>query len=186
MVVNGDARTNGGSMMYCLSRRVLAAPVRTYHPTGAPCSVLARLPTERPDRRLDGTPGDTMALLEAAAIALGAADLTPERIGVARAADRALRACTHDLPAAARLARLFHHTLLTACPNRHMLDLIAREGAGTHRRQDGAVQLHELSRVVDDHETILDMIAAGAPSGELERLLREHTSSSALCALGGA
>lgn len=174
--------------MYCLTRRAVTAPARTYRapaPTSGAVATLT-IASERPahaERTADG-PGETAALLEAAAIALGAADLSPERIGIARAADRALRTYAHDVPAAARMARLFHHTLLTACPNRHMLDLI--ESAAPHRRVHVELPFAELSRVVDDHEAILDMIASGAPPAELERCLRRHTSSSPLCAFGGA
>jgi hypothetical protein len=125
---------------------------------------------------------ETVALLEAAAIALGAATLTPAGMSSARHADRELRACQHDPDTAVRWARLFHHTLLTACPNRHMLDLIDLESFG-----HGAVAMppsvggDEVGRISDDHEAILDLIAAGAPRSELERSLRRHASMSTLC-----
>lgn len=173
--------------MYCLIRRALIAPDRTHRPL-APAFVAANPPAAGDPRAgctdyAGAAPAETVALLEAAAIALGAPALSPERIGIARAADRALRACAHDVPTAARMARLFHHTLLAACPNRHMLDLI--ESATPPQRARIDVPAAEMARVVDDHEAILDMIAAGVAPAEIERSLRRHTSGSPLCALGG-
>ena len=127
---------------------------------------------------------ETVALLEAAAIALGASDLTPESMGVARATGASLRACSDDLLAAAGLARLFHQTLLAACPNAHMVELICRQASETRpsaRLID--VGLDELDRVADDHEAILDMVASGADRGDVERSLRDHTSNSPLCTI---
>jgi DNA-binding GntR family transcriptional regulator len=127
---------------------------------------------------------DMVAMLEAAAIALGAPDLSAQSIQTARAADRELRACHRDAVAAAHWARLFHHTLLGSCPNRHMLDLIEVEslepGPATRTLDIG---VEEFSRVADDHESILDMIATDAPRCEIERSLRRHTSESTLCSL---
>jgi DNA-binding GntR family transcriptional regulator len=140
---------------------------------------------ERGDRDTNqGAVVETVALLEAAAIALGASDLTPESMGVARATGASLRACSHDLLAAAGLARLFHQTLLAACPNAHMVELICRQASETKpsaRLID--VGLAELDRVADDHEAILDMVASGADRGDVERSLRDHTSNSPLCTI---
>lgn len=195
--------------MYCPIRRVdptrdladdIADVVRSSVPRGRWAAdadrhlTIARHPDLRPNPTSDGARDgralvETVALLEAAAIALGAAGLSAASIRTARAADRELRACRHDPDTAARWARLFHHTLLDACPNRHMLDLIDVESVGRGAlATTAAVGLDEVGRVCDDHEAILDMIAAGAPRGELERSLRRHTSTSRLCSaalLGG-
>jgi DNA-binding GntR family transcriptional regulator len=106
-------------------------------------------------------------------------------MGLARATGASLRASSHDLLAAAGLARLFHQTLLAACPNAHMLELICRQASET-RASGRLIDLaaHELDRVADDHEAILDMVASGAERGDVERSLREHTSSSPLCTMG--
>ena len=151
---------------------------------------IARPSDPRPDMT-SRPPGDrralveTVALLEAAAIALGAGGLSAASIRTARAADRELRACRHDPDTAVRWARLFHHTLLNACPNRHMLELIDVESfsCGTVTAT-AAVGFDEVGRVSADHEAILDMIAAGAPRVELERSLRRHASTSTLCSMG--
>ena len=150
---------------------------------------IRRVGHRRPDMP-SPTPSDrralteTVALLEAAAIALGAGALSAASIRTARAADRELRACRHDPDTAARWARLFHHTLLNACPNRHMLELIDVESFGRGSiTATAAVGLDEVGRVSADHEAILDMIAAGAPRVELERSLRRHASTSTLCSL---
>lgn len=193
-------------MMYCPTRRVVVAcdpvghPVDTRRSTTMPrhrdvdavpahldtghhplVRVDGSLPTARSD---DQAQVETLALLEAAAIALGAAELSPESIRAARVADRELRACRQDPSTAVRWARLFHHTLLDACPNRHMRDLIDVEslGAGAPARRL-SIGVDELSRVADDHDAILDLIATGAPCCELERSLRRHASRSTLCSM---
>jgi preprotein translocase subunit SecE len=65
-----------------------------------------------------------------------------------------------------------------------MLDLIEVEslepGPATRTLDIG---VEEFSRVADDHEAILDMIATDAPRCEIERSLRRHTSESTLCSL---
>jgi hypothetical protein len=142
------------------------------------------------DARRQGSPAspdpaqlvDTVLLLESTAIALGAPALTSNGVRSARDADDALRACSHDPSAAARWAHVFHQTLLAACPNEHLLSLICRE-ASRARPSDAplAIGRDELDRVADDHDAILDMIAAGASPRELERSLREHAATSALC-----
>lgn len=127
---------------------------------------------------------DTVVLLEAAAIALGASALTPERLGRARATDAALRACWDDPSTAARLARGFHQTLLAACPNTHLLDLLGSQPAAACRAATMAdIPADELDRVASDHDEILDMIAARAPAVDLERALRSHATRSPLCAM---
>lgn len=126
---------------------------------------------------------ETVALLEAAAIALGAAGLTAESIRCARAAGHELRRCRPELPTAVRWARLFHHTLLAACPNRHVLGLLDAETVGIGPVAGPAtIGPDELTRVADDHDAILDMITAGAPRAELERALRRHAGDSPICA----
>jgi DNA-binding GntR family transcriptional regulator len=127
---------------------------------------------------------DTVLLLEAAAIALGVAALTGDRIVLARATGAALRQCDHDPAAAASLARQFHRTLAMACPNAHMLQLLDVQGAGPRtKRVVVEVAADELGRVADDHESILDMIAGGASTSDLERHLRQHATRSPLCAI---
>jgi hypothetical protein len=195
-------------MMYCRTRRVIVArdlvdrmvdiarPATTPRPDDAD-AIPARLVTNRhPCANVEGSApplagraGDralveTVVLLEAAAIALGAADIGAENIRTARAADRELRAWRHDPGTAVRWARLFHHTLLSACPNSHMLDLIDVETLGTDPfPRLIEVGVDEISRVTDDHEAILDMIASGASRYELERSLRLHASRSTFCSL---
>lgn len=127
---------------------------------------------------------DTVALLEAAAIALGAGSLDAERLGLARSTGLALRECCHDPAAAAGLARQFHRTLVMACPNAHMIELIDLQAAGARpTRTPVEVDARELEQVADDHEAILDMIATGAGSTDVERRLREHAAHSRLCAV---
>ena len=127
---------------------------------------------------------ETVAVLEAAASAMGATDLDTTGIGAARAAGHELRACHDDPATATRWARVFHQTLLDSCPNRHLLDLIELESRCTRplplpRYIDADV----LTRIADDHEAILDLIIARAPHREIERALRDHASRSTLCCL---
>lgn len=166
-----DDRASGRSL------HDLVRPVRT--------GALPACDARRPGSQAPPDPAqlvDTVLLLESTAIALGAPALTSDCMRRARDADDALRACGHDPSAAARWAHVFHQTLLAACPNEHMLSLICRE-ASVARTSDAPLTIgpDELDRVADDHEAILDMIAAGASPRELERSLRQHASTSALC-----
>lgn len=187
-------------MTYCPTRRVTTAHhmdadlVVAHRPAAAPLLVEvgpagARL--HHPGPHAGRSPGhehdaarvETVALLEAAAIALGATDLTAESIRCARAADHELRRCRADLRTAVRWARLFHHTLLAACPNRHVLGLLGAETVALGAiAWSGTIGADDLSRVADDHDAILDMIAAGTPRAELERALRRHAGDSPICA----
>jgi DNA-binding GntR family transcriptional regulator len=124
---------------------------------------------------------ESAVLLEASAIAMGASRITPECISVARAADVAMRACSHDPASASRLARLFHQTLLAACPNGHMLDLLAETSGAVGRSGRAVCGAHDVCGVADDHEAILDLIAAGATASDLERALRLHAGRTSLC-----
>jgi DNA-binding FadR family transcriptional regulator len=185
---------DGATMMYCQSRRVTSArdlidDVAEAAPR-QPASARHRImDTKRPTPlakawAADRTLVETVALLEAAAIALGAVDLTAESVRTARAAARELQACRSDPGTAVHWARLFHETLLDACPNRHMLEMIELESqCGRPSSQPVNVEVGELMRVAGDHEAILDLIVARAPRHELERALRRHTSESALCSL---
>ena len=123
---------------------------------------------------------DSVHLLESAAIALGAPALTPEQLTGAQHINAELRVSGSG--AAAQLARGFHQTLLCACSNNRMLELLGREVAtatscGAPFIADGA----EIDRVTADHAAILEMIVAGAPISELERSLRQHAKHSPLC-----
>jgi DNA-binding FadR family transcriptional regulator len=186
-------------MTYCPTRRVITAHdmdvdiVYAHRPAAAPHLFDVAPAGARPHR-----PGphagqalerdhnraqlETVALLEAAAIALGASGLTAESIRSARAADHELRRCRSDLRTAVRWARLFHRTLLAACPNRHVLGLLDAEamviGPAAWPRTIG---VDELTRTADDHDAILDMIAVNTPRAELERALRRHAHDSLIC-----
>jgi DNA-binding GntR family transcriptional regulator len=127
---------------------------------------------------------ETVALLEAAASALGAADLDIADIEAVRAAGHELRACGDDPATATRWARLLHQTLLDACPNRHLLDLIELETRCTLPLPlPHSIGTDVLTRIADDHEAILELIMIGAPRREIERTLRDHASRSTLCCL---
>ncbi|MDP1795121.1 MAG: FCD domain-containing protein [Acidimicrobiales bacterium] len=125
---------------------------------------------------------DTMHLLESAAIALGAAALTSSVVRQARGINDELRVSGND---AAHLARRFHRSLLSACPNDRMLELLAHEvSLTTPCGPPFAVGDAERDRCAIEHEVILDLIASGAPRRELERSLRQHAYTSPLCSMG--
>lgn len=173
--------------MYCSTRRHAGSMVRTQR--SAACLAAPTTPRrcESTDHDLVVAPTadaivDTVLLLEAAAIALGAPALTGDRIGLARATGDALRRC-EDPSAAAQLAREFHRTLLLACPNAHMIRLLESQHAVAGRVTVSDLGTEELGRVADDHESILAMITTGASCADVERCLREHAHRSRLCAL---
>ncbi len=140
--------------------------------------------TTSPEQPTDRGVAETVMLLEASAIAMGASRLSPECVIVARAAGAALRSCAHGTSAAARLARLFHQTLLAGCPNRHLLDLISESSGSTAPMWLSLIDDGDADRTVDDHEAILDLIASGAPAVDVERALRQHAQRSSLCSIG--
>lgn len=70
----------------------------------------------------------------------------------------------------------FHGILRAPCPNRHLHEMLDR-GQQRVAAVRAAVVGHRgdvAKRLSDEHEHMLDQIAAGAPAEEIERLMRAH------------
>lgn len=175
--------------MFCSTRRSSHLPVDQVsdaHLTAARVAGVHRHDGDARHRSTTVDAGqllDTVHLLESAAIALGSSRLTPQQLTGAHEINAALRVCR--LTAAARLARGFHQTLLCACSNRRMLEVLRDEVATMSSWSASFVfDDAEIDRVTADHATILELITTGAPTAELERALRAHATRSPLCSVG--
>jgi len=119
-----------------------------------------------------------VATLEGLATGLAAPLLTAEQLEQARGLNREMRAVlTHLDPVLfTTLNMRFHRLLCGACPNVHLNDLLDREWdrlAQVRRSTFSYVPERSLTSV-EEHEQMLEMIADGAPTQQLEALVREH------------
>lgn len=132
---------------------------------------------------------EVLAVLEAAATALTAPQVTDDDLAAARRANEALRAGlgTEDLRAFFRLNRAFHAILYARCPNAHLVEFIDREWQRMVAiRPTGFTYRPERARAaVREHEQLLRLIASKAPAATIEALCRGHrmTSPASLDAL---
>lgn len=116
------------------------------------------------------------AELEALAARLAARHATPEEVRVLAQMVEADRAIVADPQALARANRRFHHLLHRASHNRYLvqqLDLLNRTMALMARTSFAAEG--RAPRALDEHQAIVDAIAAGDGAGAAEAL-RRHIS----------
>lgn len=123
----------------------------------------------------------TISTLEGAAMALGARALTPEQVDAARLTNTLIRRNlgADMLSAAEHLAVSFHRQLLGACPNRHMVTLLSSQPTPAPRLWSPSPD--EFMRMADEHDQLLDMVAAGEPMAGIERFARRHADTSHGC-----
>lgn len=120
----------------------------------------------------------TIAIVEAAAIALAAPFMTESQLRDVSAINRALEAIVEhfDSKDFAALNRKFHDAFLDACPNQ---DLAAYAKAQHIRlssvREDSmAFTVEGARRSVAEHDELIRLIRNEADSFEIERLMRAH------------
>lgn len=119
-----------------------------------------------------------LAVLEGYATALAAPDLTPEDIGELTAInDRMVEAMDRlDSLGFARLNQEFHNLIYERCPNTPLVNML-RDVA---RRLDAIrrtvfIQIpYRGSASVAEHRELIELLANGAPSIEIETAAREH------------
>ncbi|HZK05074.1 MAG TPA: GntR family transcriptional regulator [Actinomycetaceae bacterium] len=122
----------------------------------------------------------TLAYLEGAATSLAADHMSEELLADARATNQQLRsvfdAAEFEPRTFTELNARFHRKLCSACPNRHMLDLLEREWEFVAViRRDGQFRRAQHALVsVEEHEQILDLIAGDVPRDEIEKAVRDH------------
>jgi DNA-binding GntR family transcriptional regulator len=121
---------------------------------------------------------ETLAVLEGVATGLAAPHLTAADIKKARALNEELRRSIGKLNPVrfTRTNQRFHQVLFDRCPNRHLLNMVAREWAllETTRRAAFSLIPGRAAGSVDEHERLLQLIEAGAPGDEIEAFARHH------------
>jgi DNA-binding GntR family transcriptional regulator len=133
---------------------------------------------------------ETLAILEGAATALAAPNLTKRDLDTAaRINDQMARGIQNLEPVSfTKRNKEFHETLYRRCGNRHLLTLIDREWSSLSviRRSTFAFVPERTSEAVAEHSHLLLRLGAGAPPAEIELLLREHRMATALAFLSRA
>jgi len=126
---------------------------------------------------------EVLAVLEAAATALGAPLLTPAELAEARSVNDAMRACLEgfDPLEFTRRNRQLHQILHVRCPNKHLQDFIAREWTRMDaiRRSSFSFVPKRAHATVSEHDHLLDLIEAHAPADQIEAFCREHRMATA-------
>lgn len=121
---------------------------------------------------------ETLALVEGAATALIAPDVTEDQLRRATEINERMRQSLEhfDPQSFTRLNLEFHSVLFEACPNPHILDLV-------HRGWNRMKVLRESSfsfvpgrarESVEEHDRILRLLGERAPAIEVELAAREH------------
>jgi DNA-binding GntR family transcriptional regulator len=121
---------------------------------------------------------ETLAVLEGAATGMAAKQLTADDIADARHLNARLEDCIGDSdPGAFRsIHQQLHEVLIRPCRNPTIVELTARSWA---RLRFGS-QMHEerVRECVVEHESIVDLIEAGAPDRDIEHATRTHLLNS--------
>ena len=120
----------------------------------------------------------TEAVLEGLAVGLSAPFLTPHDLQRARE----LNAMMNEAHASGnfyeynRCSLDFHGLLRSHCPNQHLREMLDRgqQRVAAVRAAVVGYRGTVAERLSDEHEHLLDRIAAGAPASEIEALMRSH------------
>jgi DNA-binding GntR family transcriptional regulator len=124
---------------------------------------------------------ETLAILEGAATALAARHLTAGDLRQARELNRLLvESLDHFDPRLfTSLNHRFHSVLFAACPNPRLLALVDAEWVRLGRLRDSTFSFvpGRAQESVREHETLVDLIEAGAPLADVERTARGHRSA---------
>lgn len=120
----------------------------------------------------------TQAVLEGLAVGLAVPFITAEELARARAVNdrmnEALR--TDDFHGYNEGSLEFHGILRAHCPNRHLRDILDRGQSRVAAVRASVIGYRGTvaQRLSDEHEHMIDRIAAGAPASEIEALMRAH------------
>lgn len=121
---------------------------------------------------------ETLAVLEGTATALSAPHLSEAQLGLARSINARMRALLTDFDAHrfTELNRDFHAALFETCPNARLVDLVRAEWVRLGQLRDSTFAFvpERAADSVDEHERLLDLIAAGADAERIEQLGRAH------------
>jgi DNA-binding GntR family transcriptional regulator len=122
-----------------------------------------------------------LSVMEGTATALASRNLTVDDIRRAREINEAMVARLADFEPRAftALNQQFHSTLFTKCANPRMLELVEAEWArlGHLRSSTFTFVPGRAQESVAEHESLLRLIEAGAPLGDIEMAARKHRSA---------
>ncbi|MCD2444188.1 GntR family transcriptional regulator [Agromyces sp. SYSU K20354] len=123
----------------------------------------------------------TLALVEGAATALSASQLTPDHLRRAREVNARMRRSLDDFDPH-RFTELnleFHSVLFEECPNPHILDLVHRGWNRMKVLRDSSFSFvpGRALESVDEHDRILDLIETGADPLDIELAARRHRTA---------
>lgn len=120
----------------------------------------------------------TQAVLEGLAVSLSAPLLTAEDLDRARELNALMDAAHErgDFHAYNEASLEFHGLLQSRCPNHYLRDTLQRGQLRVAAMRASVVGYRgEISeRLSHEHTELVDRIAAGAPAGEIEALMRAH------------
>ena len=121
---------------------------------------------------------ETLALVEGAATALIAPEVTDEQLARAAEINKRMRqSLDHfDPQRFTELNLEFHSVLFETCPNPHILDLVHRGWNRMKVLRDSSFSFvpGRARESVEEHERILQLLADRAPALEIEIAAREH------------
>lgn len=122
----------------------------------------------------------TLSVIEGAAIAIAADDITEDDLTRARGLNaklaELLENADFDPRAFSDLNERFHRVLSDRCPNSHLSDLVDRgwNRLAQLRRSTFAFVPDRAYESIKEHERIVDLIASRADAREIELAVREH------------
>ncbi len=123
----------------------------------------------------------TLALVEGAATALAAPEVSAGQIQRAREINATMRETLNafDPQRFTELNLEFHSVLFESCPNPHILDLVHRgwNRMKVLRNSSFSFVPGRAQESVDEHEVILQMIEDRAPASEIEAVARAHRTA---------
>jgi DNA-binding GntR family transcriptional regulator len=123
----------------------------------------------------------TLSVIEGAATALAAPDISTEELQQARALNNQMREMLNNFDPVrfTQLNTEFHALLYARCPNPHILDLVHR-GWNRLGRMRSSVFRYVPDRAhasVLEHDALLDLISDGAPAADVEHAARAHRTN---------
>lgn len=124
---------------------------------------------------------EALSILEGAATALAAPQISVERLSEAREINARMTESLVDFDPRSftRLNYEFHFTLFSACPNARMLALVESEWARLGHLRDSTFSFvpGRAQDSVREHEHIVSLIERNAPVSEIEHASRMHRST---------
>lgn len=120
----------------------------------------------------------TQAVLEGLAVGLSAPLLSPDELKRASEVNARMNDAYRagDFHGYNEGSLEFHGLLRSRCPNRHLRDILDRGQSRVAAVRASVIGYRGrvTRRLSDEHEHMIDRIAAGAPASEIEALMRAH------------